>query len=856
MSFLKIDPTQEDVDKEIVKLAEELGKMAREIRKRKAQSSFLGVLEARAAQQIVKEKRLDDMEDALFHSLEVMKVRGVKYDFVLIDEADPYPQLQQIPREKDIAAKRDKKLERKTSTLRSNMEGKEKQERQQQFKEEFSLLMRLVEMYGFIRNREAEEGKQAKAPRHIVLKTLLRLDVLEALECELRPSEEDPCPVCGDTEHRPYRDDLIPQVRDFLIQLSDEDILCRTCYGFGWVHISMTNCQFAMESDEHHHIESCMQCDAGRVLQKDWDLGVHQQAVRLHEVQCGCDFFQHDCDHYNHPSDNSERGTVTGRMSSRALPPGSDPSPFQNESLEDKTMAAPMKKTDADSELAQQLEKFSNVSVRKANSKELPVITLPEEMTYDGAIYWLKKKKEDEEKEIAIDHKFPGYYPPDAALALHKAIERTWGFASQEGTPTFFSIRPPAKIGIEESLGQVIQIPWGRLTFHGVEGWVETRIAFVDGFPVMQLAGVIRKGDADKIDRLVTKVWEVLKDESIYRGQAIQVDFSNFHPDDPRFDPMKAPKFIDLTNTSVDDLVLSADVHEMVETNLFTPVQHTEAARKAKVPLRRGVLLAGPFGTGKTLTARVTAKLCVQNGWTYIYITDIKQLALALTFAQNYAPAVIFGEDIDRILDGDRDEEMDKYLNSMDGIDRKNHEVMVVFTTNNVENINPGFMRPGRIDAVIPINPPDADAMARLLFKYGTGLIDPNADLSKVGELLAGQIPAAARETMERSKLRAIRDASARADGEVIITALHLEQAGREVLKHMEFVNPVKVEPRHPAEVFATAFADKLSKAFRARPGQDNLNRLTAAEDLVPGLVVMGEQVVKENPSLHPKNGH
>jgi SpoVK/Ycf46/Vps4 family AAA+-type ATPase len=73
-----------------------------------------------------------------------------------------------------------------------------------------------------------------------------------------------------------------------------------------------------------------------------------------------------------------------------------------------------------------------------------------------------------------------------------------------------------------------------------------------------------------------------------------------------------------------------------------------------KVPLKRGVLLEGPYGTGKTLTAFVTAKKCVENGWTFIMLDRVAALKEALTFARMYAPAVVFAEDIDRSVEGER----------------------------------------------------------------------------------------------------------------------------------------------------------------------------------------------------------
>lgn len=62
---------------------------------------------------------------------------------------------------------------------------------------------------------------------------------------------------------------------------------------------------------------------------------------------------------------------------------------------------------------------------------------------------------------------------------------------------------------------------------------------------------------------------------------------------------------------------------------------------------------------------------------------------------------------------------MATYINTLDGVDSKKHEIMVVLTTNDKRAIHPAFVRPGRIDAVIPILPPDNDATVRLVRSYG-----------------------------------------------------------------------------------------------------------------------------------------
>jgi transitional endoplasmic reticulum ATPase len=96
---------------------------------------------------------------------------------------------------------------------------------------------------------------------------------------------------------------------------------------------------------------------------------------------------------------------------------------------------------------------------------------------------------------------------------------------------------------------------------------------------------------------------------------------------------------------------------------------------------------------------------------------------------------------------------MDEILNTIDGLDSKNSNIILVLTTNAVDKIHPAMLRPGRLDAVIEITPPDAPAVEKLLRLYGGLAISPAADLRPVGEALAGQIPAVIAEVVKRAKL-------------------------------------------------------------------------------------------------------
>ena len=114
-------------------------------------------------------------------------------------------------------------------------------------------------------------------------------------------------------------------------------------------------------------------------------------------------------------------------------------------------------------------------------------------------------------------------------------------------------------------------------------------------------------------------------------------------------------------------------------------------------------------------------------------------------------------EDTDRALKQhgeSRSARLDYILNTIDGIENKNKEIMLVMTTNNVHDISAPMLRPGRIDDFINMTPPDKETVARLIHYYAQGRIQ--GDLNRAAEVLAGNIPAVVRECVERSKLFAI----------------------------------------------------------------------------------------------------
>lgn len=383
-------------------------------------------------------------------------------------------------------------------------------------------------------------------------------------------------------------------------------------------------------------------------------------------------------------------------------------------------------------------------------------ITLPKGMTMRTAIKTLQRRMEYEEETTEISETFD-VFPWDGAHALQQAINAMFGWSQAEWIPGnwFTPDQPPQIISIEVGFGQTLNVPWGRFSLPNIKGYIETSFAEKNGLIVFRLVAHVLRKNERQIKDLANATRAFLRTGSIYRGKAIKVKFRD---DRGRNEALPQPRFLDVRYATPDRLVFSQKVTASVATNLYTPIQRYPELALLKVPFKRGVLLVGHFGTGKTELAFTAAHLAQNHGITFLYCEDAAEFTQAINFAQQYAPSVVFCEDIDRVSKGERTDELNTILNTIDGIEAKAAEVMVVLTTNAVDDIHESLLRPGRMDAVIEIERPDPQAVESLVRLYARDLLDADEDLSGVGATMHGQIPAVIREVVERSKLAALKD--------------------------------------------------------------------------------------------------
>lgn len=448
----------------------------------------------------------------------------------------------------------------------------------------------------------------------------------------------------------------------------------------------------------------------------------------------------------------------------------------------------------------------------------------PTPMSLDAAMETLDRRQRADQEIVQVSEVIDAF-PFDGLVAFVEALRHVYGYVGTTKTPGFFG-SPPTFLSVQTGPNTFEQVPWGSFEVSGIKGYLKTEITKVRGRPCFVIGGEVRQGDVAQVHRLAQVTREIVKTHSIYKGKAFQLEVipAKSTAGAATIDVSEPPEFLNTSETQENELIFSRSLAASIEANLFTPIRYTDVVKAAGIPLKRGVLLEGPYGTGKTQTANVTAKLCEEHGWTFILIKSVAGLSAAIPFAKLYAPAVVFAEDIDRVLEGqDRNHGMDAILNTIDGIDAKGSEIMVVLTTNHVDRINKAMLRPGRLDAVLSVTAPDAIAVGKLIRLYGRDLIQDNADLTQASEVLAGTIPAIIREAVERAKLYEL--ANRKGKALVTLTGASIHQAALSMTDHLKHLEPGTVE-QSAHERLGAALADVMG---------------SSGEDLDAAIVQVGE---------------
>jgi hypothetical protein len=250
------------------------------------------------------------------------------------------------------------------------------------------------------------------------------------------------------------------------------------------------------------------------------------------------------------------------------------------------------------------------------------------------------------------------------------------------------------------------------------------------------------------------EIRELALEHNVFRGQVLSFGSEVFGPGETLL------HFHERAPMEADQLILPDETKAAIDRQVVGVARHADQLRSAGQHLKRGLLLYGPPGVGKTHTVRyLTSNL---TGTTVIQLsgTALHLIAQACSVARALQPAMVIVEDVDLIAEErgmhpGQHPVLFQLLNEMDGL-AEDADVVFVLTTNRADVLEPALAaRPGRVDQAVELTMPDLEARRALFELYRANL---EVDVSRLDDVLArtdGVTAAFIKELVRRAAVHA-----------------------------------------------------------------------------------------------------
>ncbi|MFG2055481.1 AAA family ATPase [Micromonospora sp. NPDC048930] len=246
---------------------------------------------------------------------------------------------------------------------------------------------------------------------------------------------------------------------------------------------------------------------------------------------------------------------------------------------------------------------------------------------------------------------------------------------------------------------------------------------------------------------------------------------------------------LELAAVTLDDVGGLHEVKETLTESVLWPLTYPDTFARLGVTPPRGVLLYGPPGCGKTYLVTALAGsgranvLSVKGAELLSKWVGESERAVRELFrrAREAAPTLVFLDEVDALAPvrgqatdgGITDRVVAALLTELDGVEALRN-VVVVGATNRPDLVDPALLRPGRLERLVYVPPPDGPARTEILRAASRDVpLAPDVDLAALGAELAGFSAADCAALVRESALAAMRESLTA----TTVTAAHVAAA-------------------------------------------------------------------------------
>lgn len=192
--------------------------------------------------------------------------------------------------------------------------------------------------------------------------------------------------------------------------------------------------------------------------------------------------------------------------------------------------------------------------------------------------------------------------------------------------------------------------------------------------------------------------------------------------------------FSAVSKASWDDVIINPAMKTAIINDVESFFGSRETYLQYNIPWKRGVILHGPPGCGKTISIKALMNTVRQKDVSNLYVKSFKasgcqsdQASIRQIFvkARAVAPALLIFEDLDSLV---TDELRSFFLNEVDGVE-ENNGLLIIGSTNHIDRLDTSITkRPSRFDRKFHFKTP-SEHERRLYCQYWQSKLQSNQDI-------------------------------------------------------------------------------------------------------------------------------